>query len=139
MIILDTNVLSELMRATPAPSVVGWLNEQSADSVYLTSITTAEIWHGVELLPKGKRREAIAGAAEAMFAEDFDGRVLAFGTHAAAAYAVIAADRQRRGRPIATLDAQIAGIARSGGAVRATRNGRAFEGCGGEIVDPFAA
>lgn len=138
MIILDTNVLSELMRAKPVSSVVEWLDDQPARNVYLTSITRAEILFGIELLPKGKRREAIARVAEAMFEQDFDGRILPFGSHAAAAYASIAAERQRAGRPVATFDAQIAAIARVSGAVLATRNVRDFDGYGVDVMNPFA-
>ncbi|MGH8675785.1 MAG: type II toxin-antitoxin system VapC family toxin, partial [Burkholderiales bacterium] len=113
MIVLDTNVVSELMKSSPDESVVRWATGEPATSLYTTSITLAEILHGILLLPAGKRRAGLEAAAEAMFREDFAGRVLAFGADAARPYARIAADRRRAGRPIAHFDAQIAAIARS--------------------------
>ncbi|HEY7513422.1 MAG TPA: type II toxin-antitoxin system VapC family toxin [Vicinamibacteria bacterium] len=137
MIILDTNVLSELMRPTPAAEVLGWMAEQPASGLYTTSITQAEILHGVMLLPPGRRRRALETAAAAMFSEDFGGRILGFGTDAAPPYARIASDRRRAGRPISQFDAQIAAIARSTGAAIATRNGADFDGCNVVVVDPW--
>jgi toxin FitB len=111
MILLDTNVVSELMKAAPAESVVEWVSAQLESSLYTTSITQAEILHGIALLPSGKRRRAIEDAAHAMFAKEFKGRILGFGSDAALPYAQIAADRRRAGRPISSFDAQIAAIA----------------------------
>jgi len=91
VIVLDTNVLSELMKPTPAESVVRWMAAQPTTSLYTTSITRAEILHGIMLLPSGKRRSAFEAAAEAMFKEDFGGRVLPFGSDAAHPYARSAA------------------------------------------------
>src|SRR6266571_160182 len=113
MIVLDTNVLSEMMKASPSAGVARWLAAQPATSLYTTAVTQAETLHGVMLLPAGRRRGAIEKAAEAMFDEDFAGRVLPFGSDAARLYARIAADRRRAGRPISHFDAQIAAIARS--------------------------
>jgi toxin FitB len=138
MIVLDTNVLSELMRPRPSDVVVAWFGTRPANGIYLTSITLAEILYGIALLPAGKRRAAILSASQATF-RDFEGRILAFDAGAASAYTDIAADRRRAGRPIATLDAQIAAIARSSGATLATRNTFDFEDCGVKLVDPFAA
>lgn len=137
MILLDTNVLSELMKSAPDASVTQWMAAQPAASLYTTSITQAEILHGVMLLPAGKRRAAIEAAATAMFEEDFAGRILAFGSDAALPYARIAAERRRSGRPISQFDAQIAAIARVTGATLATRNVADFAGCGVKIVDPW--
>jgi predicted nucleic acid-binding protein len=137
MIILDTNVISELMRREPAEAVVRWVNRQASSSLYATSITQAEILHGIQLLPKGKRRDVIAAAAEEMFERDFGGRILVFGTDAAKAYAIIGAARRRTGRPISAFDAQIAAIARTHGANIATRNVGDFAGCGVPVVDPW--
>ena len=137
MIVLDTNVLSELMRANPAPGVVRWIGAQPAASLFTTSITQAEILHGVMSLPAGRRRSTLEGAAEAMFREEFAGRVLPFGADAAPHYARIAAERQRAGRPISHFDAQIAAIARSAGASVATRNVADFELCGVKVIDPW--
>jgi len=137
MIVLDTNVLSELMKPAPATEVVDWMAAQPAASLYTTSITQAEILHGLMLLPPGRRRRALEAAATSMFAEDFDGRILGFGTDAAPPYARIASDRRRAGRPISHFDAQIAAIARSTGATIATRNLPDFDGCGVALVDPW--
>ncbi len=137
MILLDTNVLSELMRAEPAPRVVDWIAAQPAQGLFTTSITQAEILHGVMLLPPGKQRDAFEAAAQAMFADEFAGRILAFGADAALPYAYIAVDRRHAGRPISHFDAQIAAIARCSGAAIATRNVADFEGCGVEVVNPW--
>ena len=99
MIILDTNVVSELMKPAPATRVLSWVALQDATSLYTTAITEAEILHGVMLLPAGNRRRRLQAAAEAMFSEDFGGRVFSFASEAAHAYASIAADRRRAGRP----------------------------------------
>src|SRR6266566_2435357 len=127
MVVLDTNVLSELMKQAPAARVVQWVASHPATSLFTTSITYAEIAHGIMLLPAGRRRSAIETAAEVMFKEEFAGRLLPFDYHAAPHYAQIAAVRQRRGRPISHFDAQIAAIARTAGAIVATRNVNDFE------------
>ena len=137
MILLDTNVLSELMRPVPAQRVIGWVAAQPAPSLYTTSITQAEIFHGIMLLPAGKRRRGIEAAARAMFAEEFAGRILAFGSDAALPYAEIAAGRRRLGRAISSFDAQIAAIARSVGAIIATRNVADFSHCQVELINPW--
>jgi predicted nucleic acid-binding protein len=137
VIVLDTNVVSELMKAAPDDGVLGWIAAQPATSLYTTSITEAEILHGIGLLPSGKRRGALEAAAEAMFRDDFVGRVLPFGSDAAPAYARIAVDRRRAGRPISHFDAQIAAIARSTGVAIATRNVVDYEGCGVRIINPW--
>jgi toxin FitB len=137
MIVLDTNVLSELMKPGPLIAVTNWVASQPASSLFVTTITQAEIFHHVLLLPKGRRREAIQTAAIAMFEEDFAGRILPFGSLAAPAYAEFAADRRQSGRPISQFDAQIAGIARSTGASIATRNVADFDGCGIHVINPW--
>ena len=137
MIVVDTNVLSELMRPRPARKVVGWLNSQPTASLFTTSVTQAEILHGVMLLPAARRRAAIEAAVAVMFEGDFAGRVLAFDSEAASPYARIASERRHAGRPISQFDAQIAAIAQSRGASVATRNVADFEGCGITVVDPW--
>ena len=127
------------MRPEPAARVVDWIADQPAQGLFTTSITQAEILHGVMLLPPGKRRDAFEAAAQAMFAEEFAGRVLPFGADAALLYASIAVDRRRAGRPISHFDAQIAAIARCYGAAVATRNVVDFEGCGVEVLNPWDA
>ena len=137
MIVLDTNVLSELMRPAPDPAVERWLADQPAASVFISAITEAELRYGVALLPSGKRRSTIAAEIEGMLGEEFSGRILPFDSPAAVAFAEIAADRRQAGRPISQADAQIAAIARSRGAALATRNVSDFEGCGVEVVNPW--
>ncbi len=139
MILLDTNVVSELMRREPAEPVVKWVADQPSTSLFTTSITQAEILHGIHLLPAGKRRKALEKAAEDMFREDFGDRILSFGTDAAEPYARIAVERRRAGRPISHFDAQIAAIARCNRAAIATRNAVDFELCGVKIVNPWDA
>ncbi|MFN0303014.1 MAG: type II toxin-antitoxin system VapC family toxin [Burkholderiales bacterium] len=137
MIILDTNVLSELMKAAPDERVLRWTAAQPATSLYITSITQAEILHGILLLPAGKRRSAVEAAARTMFQEEFDGRILPFGSDAAQPYASLATQRRRAGRPLSAFDAQIAAIAQSIGAQIATRNVADFAGCAVKIINPW--
>jgi predicted nucleic acid-binding protein len=137
MIVLDTNVVSELMRAKPSGAVVRWIAAQPAASLYVTSITLAEVFHGIALLPAGQRRGAIQAAAESMFEVEFGGHVLSFDGAAARAYAGIAADRRQAGRPISNFDAQIAATALVARASLATRNISDFEGCGLKLVNPW--
>jgi predicted nucleic acid-binding protein len=137
MIILDTNVLSEVMRPAPSGRVLKWLAKESAFSVFTTTIAMAEILYGIELLPKGRRRAALESAAEAMFEEDFAGRILPFDSDAARVFPKIAAARRASGRPITQFDGQIAAIARSRGAGIATRNTGDFEDCGIAVLNPW--
>ncbi len=138
MTILDTNVVSELMSPSRSSQVVAWISGlRFRDEVCLTTINVAEILYGIEILPKGKRRDGLLSEAEAMFAEDFTGRILPFGEQAARAFAQIAAARRSQGRPISEFDAQIASIARANDAALATRNTADFEGCGVRLVNPW--
>lgn len=137
MIILDTNVLSELMRPEPSARVAAWVANQPATELCTTSITEAEVFYGIELLAKGKRREGLLAAAEAMFAEDLAGRVFGFESEAARSFSKIAAQRRSLGRPISHADAQIAAIAQVRGAKLATRNITDFHDCGIDVVDPW--
>ena len=138
MIVLDTNVISELMRPEPASGVIAWVDAQPAGEVVMTAITAAEILHGVARLPEGKRKEALAAAAREMLEEDFADRVLAFDHDAAACCAEIVVQRGQIGRPIGLADAQIAAVARTRNAALATRNTRDFEGLDLELIDPWA-
>ena len=137
MIILDTNVISELLAPRPNPSVEAWLGAQSPASVFTTTVTEAEILFGLRLLPTGKRRRDLEAAVQPIFAEDFAGRILPLDSVAAAAYADLAVARRRAGRPISQFDAQIAAIALSRGSALATRNLTDFEGVGIALVDPW--
>ncbi|OYW58795.1 MAG: VapC toxin family PIN domain ribonuclease [Rhodobacterales bacterium 12-65-15] len=137
MFLIDTNVISELMRATPAPSVLSWFSTQDPSTLYLSAVTEAELRTGIAILPAGQRREGLKAALDATIAEDFEGRILPFDTDAAKTYAEIASMRRAAGRPIADADCQIAAIARASGAIVATRNLRDFEGCGVDLVNPW--
>ena len=137
VIILDTNIVSELLRPAPEPRVVAWLAAQDGAQVYLTTISEAELRYGVAILTDGKRREALTEAVEGMLRDDFRERILPFDSPAAKAYAAIAAARRAAGRPISQSDCQIAAIGRARRAAIATRNTRDFEGCGIEVIDPW--
>ena len=140
IVILDTNVVSEPMRPSPSDAVMAWLSRKTEDGhFFVTTFTMAEILFGIELLPRGKRRDNMLAQAQATFTEDFAGRILPFDEDAARAFAAIAANRRGTGRPITDLDAQIAAIARSRGATLATRNTAEFEGCGSRLVNPWLA
>ena len=135
---LDTNVLSELMRDNPDTQVLAWFAGQGAKLMKTSAITQAEIGAGIALLPAGKRRDALARAASQLFEEDFQGRCLDFGAHAAEHYAQVRAQRQRAGRPISTEDAQIAAIALAAQLQLVTRNTKDFEEIDGlEVVNPW--
>jgi len=137
MILLDTNVLSELMRPAPNAGVVRWLDEQFATGMFVSTITEAELRYGAALLPAGKRQSGLIATIERLLVLKFSDRILPFDSSAAVAYAQIAAERRQAGRPISTADAQIAAIARARGAVLATRNVQDFSDCGVEIVNPW--
>jgi predicted nucleic acid-binding protein len=137
MILLHTDVLSELMRASPSAQVVAWIDERPRSRLGITAITQAEILYGIELLPKGRHKSGLLAAAQTMFLEDFRGRVFPFNSDAAHAFAKISAARRNRGRPISQFDAQIAAIAQTLGAELATRNVTDFGGCGIKLLNPW--
>ena len=137
MIILDTNVVSELLRPAPSSAVEAWLAAQDGATVFFTAIAEAELRLGVAILPTGRRRTTIAEAIDAMLEEDFRDRILPFDTAAAQAYVAIAATRRAAGRPISQFDCQIAAIAHIRQAVLATRNTADYEDCGIEVIDPW--
>ncbi|ACJ01061.1 type II toxin-antitoxin system VapC family toxin [Rhodospirillum centenum] len=137
MLILDTNVLSEVLRRVPEPAVERWLAAQDGTDVYLTAITEAELRRGAAIMPAGRRKDGIAHAIDAILTEDFQGRILPFDSAAASAYAVIAAERQSAGRPISHFDAQIAAIARARSGIVVTRNTADFTGCGVVLINPW--
>ncbi|BAC89619.1 type II toxin-antitoxin system VapC family toxin [Gloeobacter violaceus] len=137
MIILDTNVLSELMRALPSQKVQRWVATRPSASLFTTTVTQAEILYGLALMPTGRRREQLEAAVQSIFEEDLGGRVLPFDSAAACEFGVLAAARRQAGRPIAQFDAQIVAIARSRGAALATRNVDDFESCGVQLFNPW--
>jgi hypothetical protein len=138
VIILDTNVLSALMRDRPDTAVITWLDEQPAESIWTTAITVLEVRTGLELLRASRRRTKLEGAFDQLLRDDLDGRVLAFDTAAANAAGVAVAAVQRRGKSAEIRDCQIAGIALARRATLATRNIRHLEPLGVTVVDPWA-
>jgi toxin FitB len=137
VIILDTNVLSALMRTRPETAVVEWLDRQPADSVWVTSITVFEARFGLALLPKGKRRSSLEQTFDRMLAEDLSSRVLTLDEVAATTAAQLAAERQRAGRVVDLRDTLIAGMAQARRATIATRNTRHFDGLDVPVVNPW--
>ncbi|HET8929762.1 MAG TPA: type II toxin-antitoxin system VapC family toxin [Acidimicrobiales bacterium] len=138
MILLDTNVLSALMRSEPDPAVLEWLDAQPSPSIWTTSTTVFEVRTGLDLLSPSRRRRSLEEAFEQVLESDLDGRVLAFDVPAARAAGALVAERQLIGRTIEVRDAQIAGIARAHRAKVATRNTRHFQDLGLSIVDPWS-
>ncbi len=137
-ILLDTNVISELMRAKPAAEELEWFERQHDVSYFISAISCAEILLGIALLPAGKRRPSLAASAEQMFSEDFSGRSLAFDEGCAAEYAVLVAARTRQGRAISTEDAQISAVALTHRLPLATRNGKDFKDIDGlTVLNPW--
>lgn len=137
MIVLDTNVVSELCRTVPNADVFDWAAQQSADSLYITTVTEAELWYGVELLPAGRNRRTLEAATEQMLNIFFGRRILSFDRAAARIYAEIRASRRLAGRVIGELDCMIAAIARVHGASVATRDIYGFDNCGIEVINPW--
>ena len=136
MIVLDTNVVSELMRAAPETAVLAWLQATSSTGLYTTAVTVAEIRYGIARLPEGRRRQTLHQAANEIFAA-FPRQVLPFDLAAAAAYADVVASREQDGNPISGFDAQIAAICRSQAATLATRNTEDFTDTGIALIDPW--
>lgn len=139
MFLLDTNILSAMMSTQPVPEVAAWVAGQQVEQLFTTSVSQAEILSGLAIMREGRRRRDLEAAARAMFIEDFEGRVLPFGTEAVAAYADLFAARRRAGRPTATLDLMIASVAQSRGASVVTRDVSGFEGCGLTVINPSEA
>ena len=137
-ILLDTNVLSEILRTSPDPAVLEWFSKQRDDELHVSAVTQAEMLLGVRLLPQGKRRQRLDDAMRGLFDTDFAGRVLPFDAPSVAHYVEVVATRRRAGRPISQFDAQIAAIALQNDASLATRDLGDFEGCGLRLIDPFA-
>ncbi len=137
-ILLDTNVLSEILRLSPDPSVLAWFSRQRDDDLRVSAVTQAEMFLGVALLPPGKRRQRLQESMLGLFGNEFADRVLPFDGPAVAHYVEVVATRRRAGRPLSQFDAQIAAIALQNGLALATRNVKDFEGCGLRLIDPWA-
>ncbi len=137
MILVDTNVISEIMKVAPSETVVNWFNSQKSSSLYVSTVTIGEIEYGLRILPAGKRRLQLNERFERFVSLAFAQRVLAYDEAAARAYGEVMAHRKELGRPISVPDGQIAAIARSNVYTVATRNISDFEDCGVELIDPF--
>jgi predicted nucleic acid-binding protein len=139
LILLDTNVVSELPRPDPDPGVLAWLDALDADEVGTTAVTAAELWHGVTRLPAGRRRTELAEAVRGLLEEELGQRIEPFDAVAARVYGRVVTDRERAGRPIGVADAQIAAVSQVIGATLATRNTKDFEGTGVVLVNPWSS
>ncbi len=139
MMALDTHVVSELMRPAPHPQVLAWLDAQVPDTLWLTSVSVAELLFGIARLPDGARKQAFAQAAQCMLEEDFANRVLGFDLEAASIFADLAATGERAGRPIGLADGQIAAICLAHNTPLATRNERDFASLGLQVINPWTA
>ncbi len=139
MIVLDTNVLSELMRAKPAPEVLVWIDAQPTSQLFISAITVAEILYGIARMADGKRKQSLLDTVTLMFDEDFAGRILSFDSDAAVHYAGLAADSEAKGKVVDMADGQIAAIAALHDARVATRNVRHFDYLGVPVINPWKA
>lgn len=137
MIILDTNIISELTRQAPEPRVVSWLDSLPAGEVGTTAVTAAELLYGVARMPAGRRKRELAAAVRGLLGDELRDRILPFDEHCASRYADIACGRETLGRPIGVADAQIAAICRTAEATLATRNTADFSGTGIELINPW--
>ena len=137
MILLDTNVISEVMQPRPEPAVMAWIDSQDPDELWTCTIVVAEVLSGLDLMPEGKRQQQLREKAEQMFSTLFADRIWAFDQAAARAYGAVLKTRKAMGRPIDEMDALIAAIALTNGATLATRNIPDFECCGIPLVNPW--
>ncbi len=138
MVVIDTNIVSELMRAEPSAEVLAWMDTRPRRELFVTAVTEAEVRTGIAFLPEGRRRRGLAEACDRVFGNLFAGRVLPFDSAAAHVYAKIVVSRRAVGRPVSQADCQIAAIARARGMAVATHNIRDFEDMGIGIFDPWA-
>jgi predicted nucleic acid-binding protein len=137
VIVLDTNVVSELMRQSPDDGVIRWVDRYPAEEVFITAVTAAELTYGVARLPEGQRKTVLSAMVEELLVEDLRGQILPFDGAAAEYCARIASVRVDLGRPISMADAQIAAICRRYAACLATRNIKDFEDTGVMVLDPW--
>ncbi|UVK55732.1 type II toxin-antitoxin system VapC family toxin [Mesorhizobium sp. AR02] len=138
MIVLDTNIVSEAMKPEPAPAVRDWLDEQAAETLYLSSVTVAELLFGIGVLPDGRRKQNLATTLDGLL-DLFDGRILPFDRDAARRYADLAVAARNAGRGFPTPDGYIAAIAVAHGFVVATRDASAFKAAGVPVIAPWKA
>lgn len=137
MLLLDTNVIFELMRLSPSPRVTAFIRQQEIDTLFMSSLSEAEIRYGLFRLPRGRRRDFLFDSFQRFLALGFDGRIIAFDSAAVAAYAGIRTRREQTGLPVTIPDAMIAATALAYGASVATRNVGDFIGCGIGVVNPW--
>ena len=135
--LLDTNVVSELIRKSPESTVARWVSDHPLEALFFSAVSEAELRYGAAILPAGRSRDTLVFQIEAMLRDAFEDRVLPFDRDAARAYGSVAAVRRAAGRPVAPADCQIAAIAASRRMAVATRNVRDFEGMGIQVVDPW--
>lgn len=137
MIVLDTNVISELFKPVPDPTAMAWVGSLPGSEMFTTAVTRGELLFGLYCMPNGRRKSDLLQEVAGLFEQKLVGHVLPYDGDAANAHAEFAAMRRAQGRPVEQSDAMIAGIARSRGATLATRNLRDFEGCGVTLIDPW--
>ena len=137
MILMDTNIISEMMKTSPAQHALDWLDQQVSSELYVSTITVAEISYGLHVLAKGKRRRLLEQTFESTIAEAFKGRLLSFDEPAAKIYGRIMGQRKELGRPMSVPDGQIAAIALHHKMALATRNIKDFQDCGLRLINPF--
>lgn len=137
MILLDTNIISEMMKPVPAATVTHWIDQQETTQLYLSTISIAEITYGINALPKGNRQIALADAFQKVLKNGFEHRILSFEEAAAHLYGKIMGLRKERGKPLSILDGQIAAIALANNLTLVTRNIKDFSDCGLELINPF--
>ena len=138
MIVLDTNVVSEAMRPAPSPAVLDWMDRQAAETLYLSSVTIAELLYGVGALPAGRMKQTLLSTVDGLI-KLFDGRVLPFDLEAARCYAVLAVSARSGGKGFPTPDGYIAAIAVANGFTVATRDAGPFKAAGLDIIDPWTS
>lgn len=137
MIVLDTNIISEMMKSIPDPKILSWIDKQEISELFITTVTIAEISYGIDVLPEGKRREALEEAFNKTLEQAFCHRVLSFDQESAYLYGKIMGKRKLQGRPLSILDGQIAAIACFHDFSIVTRNERDFIGCNINVINPF--
>jgi predicted nucleic acid-binding protein len=137
MILFDTNIISELMKPSPSSKVINWLDQQKTTKLFVSTISIAELSYGLNALPEGTRRVQLTEAFNKAIIESFKYRILSFDESAAHLYGKIMGNRKKLGKPLNTLDGQIAAIAYTQNLAIATRNVNDFTECGVDIINPF--
>lgn len=137
MILVDTNIISEMMKAAPATKVINWMDQQEVIQLYVSTVTIAEISYGINALPEGNRRILLEDSFNKVLRDAFEHRILTLDETSAHFYGKIMARRKELGKPLSVLDGQIAAIARANNLAVATRNSRDFSDCGLHLINPF--